>query len=173
MREMATQHHLWLTFAGSLLALGGLQHCLTECRGPSMAPTLASFGDLVLWDPWLYRLIGAFGSGDRSHARFTRGQVVRAQVDGGKAVLKRIAALGGDRVFCRDRDFRPVIVDVPQDHVFLLGDNPMLSRDSRDYGPVHVDQMMGPAIAVISPWNRRRWLKDESDPPISRQANDR
>ncbi len=44
--------------------------------------------------------------------------------------------------------FGPLIV--PPDHVFVMGDNRGASNDSRSFGPVHVDQVVG--RAWVSYW---------------------
>ena len=38
------------------------------------------------------------------------------------------------------------MIRIPQGNVWLLGDNPSNSRDSRDYGPVPVGLIMGKAV---------------------------
>ncbi|MEO0649828.1 MAG: signal peptidase I [Planctomycetota bacterium] len=44
------------------------------------------------------------------------------------------------------------------DEVFLLGDNSAESADSRTYGPVNLDQLVGTPIAITRPYARARWL---------------
>jgi hypothetical protein len=75
------------------------------------------------------------------------GDVVAAQVmesDGHTGgVVKRVAAMGGDWVLNTDTG---ELVLVPPEHVWLLGDNPNKSRDSRSYGAI-------PQSAVIAKVN--------------------
>lgn len=46
-----------------------------------------------------------------------------------------------------DAGSSPRVVDVPQGHVWLQGDNPSQSRDSRHYGPVPYNIIKMKAIA--------------------------
>ena len=95
-------------------------------------------------------------------------------------LLKRVIALGGDTVEVREgvlylndepqtepwlrqdrinpagRDFAPVTV--PRDMCFVLGDNRMVSLDSRRFGCVPVKSVMGTAVRVLWPRARARKL---------------
>jgi hypothetical protein len=63
------------------------------------------------------------------------------------AVCKRIRGLAGDTVYVWDKNFSGyTAIQVPPKHVWLLGDNPSNSNDSRNYGPVPVDFLRGKVL---------------------------
>lgn len=99
--------------------------------------------------------------------------VVRPEDD---ELIKRVVALPGETVEGRDGivviDGRPLLepyldgaetpafgpVDVPEGHVFVMGDNRTNSLDSRSFGPVPVDTVVGRAIARVWPPGRVAYL---------------
>ncbi|WP_439679705.1 S26 family signal peptidase [Embleya sp. MST-111070] len=71
----------------------------------------------------------------------------------GRPMIKRAVAVGGDRV---PRERFPVLRDVAEERVpegalVVLGDNTAASWDSRAYGFVHRDQVVGVAVRRIAP----------------------
>jgi signal peptidase I len=111
----------------------------------------------------------------RSYDEPIRGDVVlidHPEVPGARAV-KRVLAVGGDEVAFRGdviwvdgeiADGFPVIqgedvissgsLVVPDDSVFLAGDNRPTSLDSRSYGPIPLSYIKGRVVAVYSPVTR-------------------
>jgi signal peptidase I len=91
--------------------------------------------------------------------------------------IKRVIALPGETVEVRDGsvfvdgtvlrehyldparsggDFGPQVV--PPDHIFVMGDNRGASQDSRVFGPVPIDDVVGRAFSVIWPPGNWRGL---------------
>ena len=131
----------------------------------SMEPSLRA-GDRLLVDKVAYRL------GDAK-----RGDIVvldtslmpGTSAELGKTVVKRVVGLPGDIIGAQNGrltiDGSPIDqpwlgdvqtasfgpVEVPDDMVFVLGDNRELSVDSRTFGPVPIDAVLGRVEAVIWP----------------------
>ena len=57
---------------------------------------------------------------------------------------------------CRIVDMAPQVV--PEDRVFVMGDNRHDSQDSREFGPIEIDLIRGRAFVVIWPSSAWRWL---------------
>lgn len=96
--------------------------------------------------------------------------VLHSPVDASEDLVKRIVAVGGDTVdildgdlfvngaavvepYLAEQDFRggyPETV-IPDGQVFVLGDNRNNSGDSRLFGPIDVDSIIGSAFAVYWP----------------------
>lgn len=98
-----------------------------------------------------------------------RGDAVLVRVNG-SVLLKRVALVGGDRYFTTrmygEQVFPPndlVLAGlirkgsplhqlrVPAGHVFVVGDNLNASTDSREFGPVPVEDVVGHVLAPQRP----------------------
>jgi signal peptidase I len=73
----------------------------------------------------------------------------------GLDVCKRIAATSGEVVSYTDKWGYTIYQKVPEGHVWLLGDNPANSHDSRYYGPVPLEKLQGRVFLKIgkNPWH--------------------
>ncbi len=135
---------------------------------PSMEPTLVE-GDRVL----VNRLVYHFRSPER-------GDIIVFQPpnqEGGDPFIKRVVGVGGDTVEVRegrlyvngvaqDEPFikeYPIVPDypetaVPAGSVWAMGDNRNNSGDSRVFGPVPEDAIVGTAFAIYWPLGHIRGL---------------
>jgi len=132
----------------------------------SMEPTLLPH-DRVLVDKFLYRL-----------RHLSRGDVIvlRYPLNPQRNYIKRIVALPGDVVevkagtlYVNGRPVRePYLngaaqgnfgpVTVPQDAVFVMGDNRNNSEDSRSFGALKKELIVGQAVLIYWPLPRVRLL---------------
>jgi signal peptidase I len=141
----------------------------------SMSPTLVH-QDRVLVNKLSYRLHDV-----------NRGDVVVFERPPGetepiKDLIKRVVATEGETLTVRDgavfvdgeRLDEPYLaqprstesdlcdfsgrVEVPADHVFVMGDNRTNSRDSRCFGPIDEDLIVGRAFVLIWPLSNFDWL---------------
>lgn len=130
---------------------------LYQIASISMEPTL-HHGDIILADTWAY-----------SESAPTYGEVVLLTVyqANGRVLVKRIAAMEGDKVAYNREVFRrvenPINMEkqqseedttlsyavVDSDHYFVVGDNVKASRDSRRFGAIAKNNLIGRALSVV------------------------
>ena len=117
---------------------------MTFLSGPSMLPTVKAKGDIALVDVWRLGFSGV-----------QRGDVVivrKPEAPINERVCKRVTAVAGDTVVYYKRySQQPIFVTVPPGHVWLSGDNPAQSNDSRNYGPVPSNLVLGRVACIIGP----------------------
>jgi signal peptidase I len=151
-----------------------------QVDGPSMENTLHSNDRLIVWKvprTWS-RITGSSYIPERGDiVVFTEPRLSQFGQSPGKQLIKRVVALPGERVeisgdtltvyndeypngFQPDQDLPATILGdtlealdttVPSDHVFVAGDNRANSLDSRSFGPVHVDNIVGNLAVRILP----------------------
>ncbi|MDP2182604.1 MAG: signal peptidase I [Actinomycetota bacterium] len=164
---------LWLVFPLSILLIAVVSwftvlHTTAMVDGLSMYPTLHDRDYLLI---------------TQGYSRPVRGDVIAfsasaAPEDARNEVLKRVVAVPGDTVEVRSGeaivngapergsyslqlsadDVSTDEITVPEGTLFVLGDNRPDSVDSRFFGPVPLDLVVGKAIAVFAPINRVRWI---------------
>lgn len=105
--------------------------------GHSMSPVLNS-GELVV-----------VRGGEFEDRPPRKGEIVavRPASLGGQAFVKRVAALPLERVAVDGRQWQ-----LGEDEFFLLGDHAEHSLDSRAFGPVMREELIGPVHARVWPW---------------------
>jgi signal peptidase I len=114
-----------------------------------MRPTLAHAGELVLVDKWGVRpFFSAAPSLQRNDIVLCDSHYRASYV-----IVKRVVGVGGDALLLRDRG---AVVRVPAGHVWLEGDNPLDSHDSRAYGAIPAALVQGRVAACVwPPWSAR------------------
>lgn len=133
---------------------------LSSNTGPSMLPTIPTKGSSSVWSP-LYSGGRGIKIGDIVQARspIHRGQMIGKRVVGmpGDYVLRDqhlASTVGGAGVLGEmgERE-EPVMVQVPEGHVWLAGDNVSWSRDSRFYGPVPMALIKAKTLWHLNGWS--------------------
>lgn len=155
-----------------------------QVDGPSMETTLQHNDRLIVWKvprTWA-RITGNPHIPARGEIIvFTEPRLGEWGQAPGKQLIKRVMALPGERVVIKDGTltvynnehpdgFQPdaeldqgqivgttpgdLDVAVPEDHIFVIGDNRTNSLDSRSFGPVHADNIVGELAARVIPLNK-------------------
>jgi inner membrane protease subunit 1 len=118
---------------------------INETLGPSMLPTLHVSHDHVLID-----------------ARYRRGRDIavgdvvefKHPVVPGEGVIKRVVGMPGDFVCIEGAE----MLQVPEGHCWVEGDNKSWSRDSRTYGPLPMGLIKGRVVARVWPLAEMKWI---------------
>ena len=183
MRSLGRTVVEWLVVIGCgvLIAVGAREFLVQAfwIPSPSMSPTL-EVDDRVLVNKLSY-LTHDVNHGDL--VVFERPPQASSDQDGEiKDLIKRVIAVGGDTIECHDstiyingegRD-EPYLVDgtpacgggsceldrqeIPDGMVFVMGDNRTNSEDSRCFGPIDEDTIVGRAFITVLPLSRLGWL---------------
>lgn len=165
----ALVYHLTVSYIGSISATSGI----------SMLPTIPhNFGA----QPWIMT--------SKLHRRGRNirvGDVViyaHPMIPGAQGA-KRVVGMPGDFVSVltpgkRDEDMddesivggevREEMIQVPEGHCWLAGDNLEWSRDSRVFGPVPLGLVRGKVLAIIWPWSRMGWLRNSLVDPSAEEV---
>ena len=170
-----------LVWASCIVALVGVASMFqpTMIVGKSMEPTLHT-GKMIWIDRAYYR----------TH-KPKRGEVVVFK-NLGQVYVKRVYRGPGERFYSlttASRGFMPIRegreqemarrfghrlsglrvreIEIPDDHVFVLGDNYFDSIDSREFGPIPVDSILGRALV---PADKTVAMANEVVPPPADKA---
>ncbi|KAK4999781.1 hypothetical protein LTR66_001238 [Elasticomyces elasticus] len=145
--------HLFLTYGFSYTGTWGL----------SMLPSIASSGDFVLISKF-YRHGRGLEIGDLVTYKHPY------HGDQGVYGIKRLVGLPGDFVLRDSPGAKEgVMIQVPQGHCWIVGDNLPLSRDSRMFGPIPLGLITGKVIAKSQLFGRDfEWMKN----PLQDVADD-
>ena len=112
-----------------------------EVKGVSMLPTLNENRRVLVSSA--FWLVGALKKEDI---------VVLREADGNGYYIKRIKGLPGDRIewtyMPRDRSLAEGPYTVPPGTLYVLGDNLEHSEDSRKFGPVPADRLVGKVLVA-------------------------
>ncbi|EKG20479.1 Peptidase S26A signal peptidase I [Macrophomina phaseolina MS6] len=142
---------LLLHWAGTLL------YTLKFTYGASMVPTISTIGDAVLISK-RHRRGRSVGVGDLVSYEHP--------FKPGYGVIKRVVGMPGDFVL-RDTpgEGEGLVVQVPEGHCWVAGDNQRHSRDSRLYGPVPLALVRGKVVARVLPFREMGWFENTLTEP--------
>lgn len=166
-RERLRTRRDWLSLIFRLILIGAAGWILftqvlliTQAKGQNMFPAVKD-GDLVI----AYRL----------QKEYVKNDIVVCEIDGGQYIGRIVAnsgdvvtigesgalvingtTQGGEKVIYPTYAREPLTYPykVPEGHVFLLGDYRTSAEDSRDFGPVPKEKVLGKVITIL----RRREL---------------
>lgn len=83
----------------------------------------------------------------------------------GVGAIKRVLGMPGDFVCTGERDGGGKMIQVPEGHCWLLGDNLPDSRDSRVLGPIPLALVKGKVVARVWPLGEVGWVKNTLQRP--------
>ena len=86
-------------------------------------------------------------------ANVSNGDIVAciAPDDPNKFICKRITHIEGDLITIHGKQIK-----IPKNHIFIQGDNPTTSYDSRYYGPISKSLVQGKVVCTLYP--SLKWL---------------
>ena len=141
-----------------------------------MLPTLAVSGDFLVIAKWHRRGRGIVAGDVISYAH---------PLFPGTVAVKRVVGMPGDFVvstwepsvllmqqeFSRDEASSDEgdgdqkhegkrMIQIPEGHCWVLGDNLAESRDSRFFGPVPLALVKGKVLGRLFPWKERKWINN-------------
>ncbi|KAI9149588.1 LexA/Signal peptidase [Paramyrothecium foliicola] len=136
-------------FAHLTYAYGPVQ-CF-PAAGPSMLPTFAVTGDWLVADMTRRRGRG-IAVGDIV--------VYKIPIFADQGGVKRVVGMPGDYVSMGTpgEAGEERMIQIPEGHCWVVGDNMPASRDSRQFGPLPLALITGKVTGQILPWQERKWI---------------
>ncbi|GIZ45162.1 hypothetical protein CKM354_000834300 [Cercospora kikuchii] len=120
-------------------------YVIDDCHGQSMLPTFAYTGDLVCLSRY-YRRGRGIQIGDLVSFKIP----IKDEYG-----LKRVVGMPGDFVLMDTPGKSDAMIQVPEGHCWVAGDNLAHSRDSRHYGPIPLALIHGKAVFK---YHYRHWM---------------
>lgn len=114
-----------------------------ETEGPSMEPTLTE-GSVLLVDRFFYKMFGGIHKNDVILA------ISPAEM--GTSICKRVVHTENESFEIKKGDRSVVPFKVPENHVWIEGDNKNRSFDSRHHGAVPNDLITGRVLCSLYPF---------------------
>ncbi|KAK8189376.1 peptidase S24/S26A/S26B/S26C [Phyllosticta capitalensis] len=125
--------------------------------GASMVPNLPTFGTAVL-----------ISKQHRRGRNIEVGDLVSFDhpMKLGESAIKRVIGMPGDFVL-RDTPEKGdgIMLQVPEGHMWVAGDNQSASRDSRMFGPIPLALVRGKVLAQVYPFKDSHWFKNGLQEP--------
>ncbi|KAK4229809.1 hypothetical protein QBC38DRAFT_534781 [Podospora fimiseda] len=139
----------WVAFAHLFWEYG---YCMAPASGPSMLPTFEVLGEWLIVDK-THRLGRRLSVGDMVSYN------IPTNTEQG---VKRVIGLPGDYVLMGTPGVGPGnMIQVPEGHCWLVGDNIPASRDSRQLGPIPLALVRGKVVASYRPSDHAfRWFSN-------------
>mmetsp|Transcript_13582 Transcript_13582/g.15228 ORF Transcript_13582/g.15228 Transcript_13582/m.15228 type:complete len:117 (+) Transcript_13582:158-508(+) len=72
----------------------------------------------------------------------------------GYQIVKRVLYLPGETAVSKSRQGDNISVEIPENHVWVEGDNKNNSRDSREFGPISMNLVQGVVTHRLWPYNK-------------------
>ncbi|KAG8408495.1 hypothetical protein J3459_017574 [Metarhizium acridum] len=122
----------------------------SPAQGPSMLPTFTVDGDWIAAD-MRHRLGRGITTGDLV--------LYKIPIFANQNGVKRVVGMPGDYVSLGTpgENGEDQMIQVPQGHCWIVGDNLPASRDSRQFGPLPLALIQGKVVAKVLPWRERKW----------------
>jgi len=138
-RRAVTGFTVFLLFSLALAIFLSRAFTTIEVDGTSMVPTLKNRQKVLVSKA--YWLIGAIRDKDI---------IVLKDPGGPGVIIKRVIRIGGEDLppYWRPKDIS--VLDphyiIPENEVYVMGDNRPVSEDSRMFGPVDMSQVIGKVV---------------------------